>query len=214
MPDKKHHKPIHYLRYGISLIKRIVAGIIGHLFYKSQYLKGKNFSKFQYSNGWRWVMEDFFIQKIIGYQRHIPFPVVPSMQVMNWENIHFDVNDIGIFQRAGSYFQAASDAHIYIGKGSYIAGNVGLITANHDLYNIDVATQGKDIVIGKKCWIGMNVVILPGVVLGDHTIVAAGSIVTKSFPDGYCVIAGNPANVLKKIDAKQCFENQLLERRM
>ena len=45
----------------------------------------------------------------------------------------------------------------------------------------------------------MNSVILPGVVLGEHTVVGAGSIVTKSFPEGYCVIAGNPAKIIRKI---------------
>lgn len=196
-----------YISAGISLLKKIVAQCIGYIFYDPKYLKGKEFSSYKYSNGWRWVMECFFIQKIIGYQRHIPFPVTPSMQVMNWENIHFDVNDIGIFQRAGSYFQAAADAHIYIGKGSYIAGNVGIITANHDLFNIDRAASGKDVLIGEKNWIGMNVMILPGVVLGNHTIVAAGSVVTKSFPEGYCVLAGNPARILKTIDMDKCAEN-------
>jgi acetyltransferase-like isoleucine patch superfamily enzyme len=39
----------------------------------------------------------------------------------------------------------------------------------------------------------MNAVILPGVTLGDHTIVGAGSVVTHSFPEGHCTIAGNPA---------------------
>ena len=46
----------------------------------------------------------------------------------------------------------------------------------------------------------MNSVVLPGVKLGDHTVVGAGSIVTKSFPEGYCVIAGNPAKMIKKIN--------------
>lgn len=46
----------------------------------------------------------------------------------------------------------------------------------------------------------MNSLILPGVKLGDHTVVGGGSVVTKSFPDGYCVIAGNPAKKIKDIN--------------
>jgi acetyltransferase-like isoleucine patch superfamily enzyme len=46
----------------------------------------------------------------------------------------------------------------------------------------------------------MNAVILPGVTLGENTIVGAGAIVTKSFPEGWCVLAGNPARVIRKLD--------------
>lgn len=60
--------------------------------------------------------------------------------------------------------------------------------------------QGKKVVIGDKTWIGMNCLILPGVVLGPNTVVGGGSVVTKSFPLGHCVIAGNPAKLIKLID--------------
>ena len=46
----------------------------------------------------------------------------------------------------------------------------------------------------------MNSVILPGVILGDGTVVESGAVVTKAFTDGHCVIAGNPAKLLRKID--------------
>ena len=46
-------------------------------------------------------------------------------------------------------------------------------------------------------------IILPGVKLGPRTIVGAGSIVTKSFPEGFCVIAGNPARLIKTIAPEQ-----------
>ncbi|MDT4068951.1 type 8 capsular polysaccharide synthesis protein Cap8J, partial [Staphylococcus aureus] len=58
---------------------------------------------------------------------------------------------------------------------------------------------GEDVKIGNYSWIGMNSVILPGVELGEHTIVGAGSVVTKSFPEGNVVIGGNPAKIIKKI---------------
>ena len=57
----------------------------------------------------------------------------------------------------------------------------------------------------------MGAKILPEVELGDFTIVGAGSVVTKSFPEGYCVIAGNPAKLIRKLDPEQCvlYRNQI-----
>lgn len=46
---------------------------------------------------------------------------------------------------------------------------------------------------------GMNAVILPGVTLGPHTSVGAGAVVTKSFPEGYCIVAGIPAKKIKEV---------------
>lgn len=56
----------------------------------------------------------------------------------------------------------------------------------------------------------MNAVILPNVILGDHTIVAANSVVTKSFPDGYSVLAGSPARIIKALNREDMidFENE------
>lgn len=58
----------------------------------------------------------------------------------------------------------------------------------------------KPIVIGDYCWLGRNVNILAGVTLGPRTIVGAGAVVTKSFPEGYCVLGGNPAKVIKYLE--------------
>ena len=67
--------------------------------------------------------------------------------------------------------------------------------------NVEMARfNGKKVIIGDKTWIGMNSLILPGVVLGPNTVVGGGSVVTKSFPDGHCVIAGNPAKLIKNIN--------------
>ena len=101
----------------------------------------------------------------------------------------------------GNYYQTISESKIIIGKGCWIAPNVGLITANHDIFNPDNHSEGKDIILGEKCWVGMNSMILPGVILGPYTTVGAGSVVTKSFKDGYCVIAGNPAIMIRKINS-------------
>ena len=93
------------------------------------------------------------------------------------ENIKFHPDDLNNFQSPGIYLQNFS-AKIVLGRGTYIAPNVGLITANHRALDLDSHEPGRDIVIGERCWIGMGAVILPGVHLGDRTIVAAGAVVT------------------------------------
>ena len=52
--------------------------------------------------------------------------------------------------------------------------------------------------IGRNCWIGAGAIILPGVTIGDNTVIGAGSVVTKDIPD--CSIAvGNPCRVIRQI---------------
>ena len=136
-------------------------------------------------------------QKLFGANSGAWWPVARFQKVVNPDNISFHVDDINNFQMSGTYFQAIGA--ISVGKGTYIAQNVGIITANHDLLNLDRHSEAKPVSIGERCWIGMNSVILPGVTLGPVTVVGAGSVVTKSFPEGYCVIAGNPARIVRRI---------------
>ncbi|NBJ70848.1 acyltransferase [Roseburia sp. 1XD42-34] len=169
-------------------------------FYKKDYLQGRWFSNS--AKGWRWCWKCIFMQKIIGYNRKIPFPVSHRNNINKVENLIFDLDDMNNFQNFGCYFQNF-EGKIFIGKGTYIAPNVGLITQNHKINDLDTHEKPKDIILGTKCWVGMNSIILPGVTLGDNTIVGAGSIVTKSFKEGNYVIAGNPAKIIKRLDAKK-----------
>ena len=102
--------------------------------------------------------------------------------------------------RPGSYISGAGG--VWIGDYVRFGPNVGILSVNHDLYERDKAV-GNPIKIGDYCWIGINALVLAGVELGPSTIVGGGSIVTKSFPDGYCVIAGNPAKVIKYLDKER-----------
>ena len=178
------------------------AKIVGKIVYDSSYLRGRYFDHSLL--GWKWVIQ-CSLGKLAGYNLKSPYPVDPSTEVTNYKNLIFDPDDMQIFHRRCIYFQC-TNAKIQIGKGTQIAYGAGLITENHDLYNIDRHQSGKDICIGKKCWIGMNAILLPGVTLGDHTIVGAGAVVTKSFPDGYVVIAGNPAKVIKTLEKEKVIQ--------
>lgn len=151
--------------------------LIMPLFYDKKFLRGRWFE--ESSLGWTWCWRNLWMQKVKGINRDIPFPVFFRNEVSSAENLVFDPDDMNDFNAFGCYFQNFA-AKIVIGKGSYIAPNVGLVTANHVLTDLEQHQPGKDIVLGKNCWIGMNSTVLPGVVLGDHTVVGAGSVVTKS----------------------------------
>ena len=173
--------------------------ILGPLFYKRKYYYGRcfqgNFGGIA-APGWRWICIDVMGRR---FNPCVPWPCSPQIRVGNYKNIHFHPDDINNFQGTGNYFQAL-DGHIYIGRGTWIAMNVGIVTTNHSTENPDEHESGHDVVIGEKGWLGMNSMILPGVTLGDHTVVGAGSVVTKSFPEGNCVIAGNPARKIREMN--------------
>lgn len=78
-----------------------------------------------------------------------------------------------------------------------IAHNVSIITPNHDFNNRNILIP-KRITIKKNVWIGTAAIILPGVSIGENSIVAAGAVVNKDVPSG-TIVGGNPAKVIKEI---------------
>ncbi len=108
-------------------------------------------------------------------------------------------------------FQSKYNLIIWEADYNQIAPNVSIISGNHDLYDTRIKIN-KEVYIGNYCWLGAGVIVLPGVVLGDFTIVAAGSIVTKSFPGGYCVIGGNTAKELRKLEKEKCIRYEVANR--
>jgi acetyltransferase-like isoleucine patch superfamily enzyme len=88
---------------------------------------------------------------------------------------------------------------IEIGKNVRMGPGIKIISANHNILDFNKHITEKPIKIGDNCWIGANAVILPGVELGDHIIVAAGAVVSKNFLEENCIIGGVPTNLLKRL---------------
>lgn len=96
--------------------------------------------------------------------------------------------------------------YIYIEDDVLIGSGVQIYTTNHNYTNPDILiiNQGstvKDVILKKGCWVGANAIILPGITIGENSVVAAGSIVTKSVPDKV-LVAGNPAKIIKELEIK------------
>ena len=138
----------------------------------------------------------WFFQKILGFNKDVYWPVHFTSIVTGYKNIYAGIDTCPGYM-PGCYIQGIGKIHI--GDYTQISANVGIITANHNLYDTR-KHEVKSVTIGKYCWLGMNTMILPGVCLGNNTIVGAGSVVTKSFEEGNCVIAGNPAKLIKVLD--------------
>lgn len=118
----------------------------------------------------------------------------------NWGlNMHVGKNFYANFN-----LTVVDDADIYIGDSVMIAPNVIIATGTHPIcpelrervfqYNLPVH-------IGNCVWIGAGAIILPGVTIGDNSVIGAGSVVTKDIPSGV-VAAGNPCRVIREISER------------
>lgn len=136
-------------------------------------------------------------QKIFRINSQIPWPVHWSSVVSGCKNIKYNNEITPLGYSPGSYIQATNG--IIIGSNVIHAVGLTIITSNHEISDFTKHTKNKPVVIGDNCWLGANVTILPEVELGNHVIVAAGSVVTKPFKEDNIVIGGVPAKVLKKI---------------
>lgn len=90
---------------------------------------------------------------------------------------------------------------VTIGDNTLIGPNVGLFSGNHTTDAAERAAGGlipKPISIGSRVWLCGNVTVVPGVTIGDDTIIGAGSVVTHDIPSGV-IAAGNPCRVLREI---------------
>ena len=99
-----------------------------------------------------------------------------------------------------------SGAAVYAAKRITIGDNtrIGYLVAiyDSDIHEVeqDRPVRTEPIAIGRNVWIGRSAVVLPGVTIGDHCVIAAGSVVTRDVPDR-ALVAGNPARIVRRLRA-------------
>jgi len=123
---------------------------------------------------------------------------------------------LGDYVKIGENAYIDGSGDIKIGNCVIIGPNITIITANHNYENIeflpfDNIMIRKKVVIEPYCWIGRNVMIMPGVTIGKASVIAAGSVVTKDI-EPYSIVGGNPAKLIKKRD-KKIADKLILEKK-
>lgn len=116
----------------------------------------------------------------------------------NWggKHCHFGKNVYANFN-----LTLVDDSHIYVGDYTMLGPNVVIATAGHPILpelREKAYQYNMPIHIGRNCWIGAGALIMPGVTIGDNTVIGAGSVVTKDIPANV-VAVGNPCRVLREI---------------
>ena len=141
------------------------------------------------------VIKSSFLSNLVGlYSRTIIVTRTPEARIHIGNRV--GISGATIYARKG----------ITIGDNTLIGGNAKIL--DNDFHPIEVEARladdkskigTREIVIGKNCFIGCNSLILKGTILGDNCVVGAGAVVSGRFEDN-CVIVGNPARVIKKLE--------------
>lgn len=119
-------------------------------------------------------------------------------------HVHF-----GNFVYANFNLTLVDDTHIYVGDYTMFGPNVTIATAGHPILpelRVKMYQYNMPVHIGRNCWLGAGVIVMPGVTVGDNSVIGAGSIVTKDIPANV-VAVGNPCKVLREINDrdKECY---------
>ena len=123
---------------------------------------------------------------------------IESPYFANWGGHHVHLGS-NVYANAG--LKLVDDTHIYIGDCTMLGPNVVIATAGHPI-DSELRAKGLQynmpVHIGKNCWLGAGVIVMPGVTIGDNTVVGAGSVVTRDLPANV-VAVGNPCRVLRPV---------------
>jgi acetyltransferase-like isoleucine patch superfamily enzyme len=175
-----------------QLLKKISNGLTFIPFFRKYHHEWKLLGRVSFGL----LIANNVFKKIFRINSKVKFPIHFTSRIIAPQNLKYsnDPTTVGSFVLSGgTYFQALNG--IELGQNFLFAPGVKLISSNHGMDDRHIIEKAEPIRIGNNVWLGANVVILPGVQLGNNIVVGAGSVVTKSFPDNV-VIAGNPAKVL------------------
>ncbi|PWE00838.1 acyltransferase [Marinilabilia rubra] len=135
------------------------------------------------------VLYDFaFMQKVMGFNRMVPWPVDFRSKLRGWRLI-----EKGVMCDPGDSPGVYINAHggLKMGDNVEIAPNTTIVTTNHYKYDQRKTSKTKGVTIGSNVWIGANCVILPGAKIGDEVTVGAGCVVSGEIPSKSTVVRGD-----------------------
>ena len=154
-----------------------------------EYMKGGNEHHFLI------VFKSYVVQKIFRINAKTNWPVHVTSVITSPQKIHRGTRTPGL--SPGCHIDGRNG--IFFEENVWVGPNVKIISMNHNICRYDKYIKEEPVRIGKNCWIGAGSIILPGVELGEHTVVGAGAVVTKKFTGSNQLIAGNPARFIKRI---------------
>ena len=137
-----------------------------------------------YSSYWTVFKRYFLMQKIVGFNRNVPWPVHFTSVIYNWEKIEKGICcDPG--DNLGIYINASGG--LKLGNNVNIGANCSITTTNHYKYDHRKLGFKKGIAIGNNVWIGANCSIVAGVVIGDNVTIGAGCVIRENVPSNVVV---------------------------
>ena len=151
----------------------------------------------------------FFMQKIMGFNRSVPWPVDFRSKILGVEHIHKGIMcDPG--DNLGIYINAYGG--LKLGDNVNIGQNTIITTTNHSIYDHRKIGDKKGVIIGNNVWIGANCSILAGVEIGDNVTIGAGCTIRNSIASNSLVIQSNDAIIIKEKKPYQwdCSKEELL----
>jgi acetyltransferase-like isoleucine patch superfamily enzyme len=164
----------------------------------------------------RWLINPFVIKKGRGssIQRRTRIDILPSKAfrlgrhstIEDFCTVNNGVGAIRIGDNTRIGIGSVLIGPVSIGNDVRIAQHVVISGLNHNYADVSrpISQQGvttDQIYIGDETWIGANAVILPGVFIGQHCVVAAGSVVNRNVPS-YSLVAGNPARIVRQYNGE------------